>query len=60
MGKLMGKVGPEFNLRRPNISLTTEQKDQLLRRIVELGDQSRASRLPHDRRHRKPGLDHVL
>ena len=41
MGKLMGKASLEFNLRRLNISLTGEQKDQLLRRIVDLGDQKR-------------------
>ena len=41
MGKLMGKASLEFNLERLNISLTSEQKDQLLRRIVELGDQKR-------------------
>ena len=41
MGKLMGKASLEFNLQRLNISLTDEQKDQLLRRIVELGDQKR-------------------
>jgi len=41
MGKLMGKASLEFNLERLNISLTSEQKDQLLQRIVELGDQKR-------------------
>ncbi len=41
MGKLMGKASLEFNLQRLNISLTSEQKDQLLQRIVELGDQKR-------------------
>ena len=41
MGKLMGKASLEFNLQRLNISLTSEQKDQLLHRIVELGDQKR-------------------
>ena len=41
MGKLMGKASLEFNLQRLNISLTREQKDQLLHRIVELGDQKR-------------------
>ena len=41
MGKLMGKASLEFNLQRLNISLTSEQKEQLLHRIVELGDQKR-------------------
>jgi len=41
MGKLMGKSSLEFNLQRLNISLTNEQKTQLLHRIVELGDQKR-------------------
>ena len=41
MGKLMGKASLEFNLQRLNVSLTNEQKDQLRRRIVELGDQKR-------------------
>jgi len=41
MGKLMGRASLEFNLRRLNISLGREQKDQLLSRIVELGDQKR-------------------
>jgi D-citramalate synthase len=41
MGKLMGKASLEFNLERLNISLTDEQKKQLLDRIVELGDQKR-------------------
>ena len=41
MGKLMGRASLEFNLQRLNISLSVEQKDQLLRRIVELGDQKR-------------------
>ncbi len=41
MGKLMGRASLEFNLQRLNVSLTSEQKDQLLRRIVELGDQKR-------------------
>ena len=41
MGKLMGKASLEFNLQRLNISLTSEQKAQLLHRIVELGDQKR-------------------
>jgi len=41
MGKLMGKASLEFNLQRLNISLTSEQKDRLLQRIVELGDQKR-------------------
>ncbi|HJN43205.1 MAG: 2-isopropylmalate synthase [Acidobacteria bacterium] len=41
MGKLMGRASLEFNLQRLNISLSREQKDQLLRRIVELGDQKR-------------------
>lgn len=41
MGKLMGKASLEFNLERLNIALTVEQKQQLLERIVELGDQKR-------------------
>lgn len=41
MGKLMGKASLEFNLQRLNITLTNEQKQQLLKRIVELGDQKR-------------------
>ena len=41
MGKLMGKASLEFNLQRLNITLTGEQKDQLLQRIVDLGDQKR-------------------
>jgi D-citramalate synthase len=41
MGKLMGKASLEFNLKRLNITLTNEQKQQLLERIVELGDQKR-------------------
>ncbi len=41
MGKLMGKASLEFNLQRLKISLTSEQKGQLLQRIVELGDQKR-------------------
>ena len=41
MGKLMGKASLEFNLDRLSISLTDEQKGELLRRIVELGDQKR-------------------
>lgn len=41
MGKLMGKASLEFNLKRLNITLTNEQKQQLLNRIVELGDQKR-------------------
>jgi D-citramalate synthase len=41
MGKLMGKASLEFNLNKLNITLTTEQKQRLLRRIVELGDQKK-------------------
>ncbi len=41
MGKLMGKASLDFNLERLNISLTPEQKQQLLARIVELGDQKK-------------------
>jgi D-citramalate synthase len=41
MGKLMGKASLEFNLDRLNISLTPEQKQRLLRRIVDLGDQKK-------------------
>jgi (R)-citramalate synthase len=42
MGKLMGKASLDFNLERLNIALTPEQKQQLLSRIVELGDQKKA------------------
>jgi D-citramalate synthase len=41
MGKLMGKASLEFNLERLNMTLTAEQKQRLLRRIVELGDQKK-------------------
>ena len=41
MGKLMGKASLDFNLERLNIALTPEQKQQLLARIVELGDQKK-------------------
>jgi len=41
MGKLMGKATLDFNLERLNITLTPEQKQQLLARIVELGDQKK-------------------
>jgi D-citramalate synthase len=42
MGKLMGKASLEFNLERLNISLSPEQKQQLLARIIELGDQKKS------------------
>jgi D-citramalate synthase len=42
MGKLMGKASLDFNLERLNITLTPEQKQQLLARIVELGDQKKS------------------
>ena len=42
MGKLMGKASLEFNLERLNITLTKEQKQQLLSRIVELSDQKKS------------------
>ena len=42
MGKLMGKASLDFNLERLNIALTAEQKQQLLARIVELGDQKKS------------------
>ena len=42
MGKLMGKASLDFNLDRLNITLSPEQKQQLLARIVELGDQKKA------------------
>jgi len=42
MGKLMGKASLDFNLERLNIALTQEQKQQLLARIVELGDQKKS------------------
>ena len=41
MGKLMGKASLEFNLEELNVTLTSEEKRQLLVRIVELGDQKR-------------------
>ena len=41
MGKLMGKASLDFNLERLNITLTPEQKQQLVARIVELGDQKK-------------------
>jgi len=41
MGKLMGKASLDFNLERLNITLSPEQKQQLLARIVELGDQKK-------------------
>jgi len=42
MGKLMGKASLDFNLDKLNISLTLEQKQQLLSRIVDLGDQKKS------------------
>ena len=42
MGKLMGKASLEFNLERLHITLSPEQKQQLLARIVELGDHGQA------------------
>jgi D-citramalate synthase len=42
MGKLMGKASLDFNLERLNIVLTPEQKQQLLARIIELGDQKKS------------------
>jgi D-citramalate synthase len=42
MGKLMGKASLDFNLEKLNISLTAEQKQQLLSRIVDLGDQKKS------------------
>jgi len=42
MGKLMGKASLDFNLERLNIALSAEQKQQLLARIVELGDQKKS------------------
>lgn len=42
MGKLMGKASLDFNLERLNITLSPEQKQQLLTRIVELGDQKKS------------------
>ena len=41
MGKLMGKASLEFNLEKLDVTLTSEEKRQLLDRIVELGDQKR-------------------
>ena len=41
MGKLMGKASLDFNLERLDITLTPEQKQRLLQRIVELGDQKK-------------------
>ena len=42
MGKLMGKASLDFNLERLNIALSPEQKQQLLARIIELGDQKKS------------------
>jgi D-citramalate synthase len=42
MGKLMGKASLDFNLERLNIALSPDQKQQLLARIVELGDQKKS------------------
>lgn len=42
MGKLMGKASLDFNLERLNITLSPEQKQQLLSRIVDLGDQKKS------------------
>jgi len=42
MGKLMGKASLDFNLEKLNISLSPEQKQQLLARIIELGDQKKS------------------
>jgi D-citramalate synthase len=42
MGKLMGKASLDFNLERLNITLSPEQKQQLVARIVELGDQKKS------------------
>jgi D-citramalate synthase len=42
MGKLMGKASLDLNLERLNITLTPDQKQQLLSRIVELGDQKKS------------------
>ncbi|MBI4521423.1 MAG: 2-isopropylmalate synthase [Gemmatimonadetes bacterium] len=41
MGKLMGKASLDFNLERLNVTLTKEQKQQLLARIIELSDQKK-------------------
>jgi len=41
MGKLMGKATLDFNLQRLKITLNPEQKQQLLAKIVELGDQKK-------------------
>jgi D-citramalate synthase len=41
MGKLMGKASLEFNLERLNVTLAPDQKQRLLARIVELGDQKK-------------------
>ena len=42
MGKLMGKASLDFNLEKLNISLSPEQKQQLLARIIELSDQKKS------------------
>jgi D-citramalate synthase len=42
MGKLMGKASLDFNLERLDITLTSAQKQQLLARIVDLGDQKKS------------------
>src|SRR4029079_5540807 len=41
MGKLMGKASLDFNLAQLGMTLTPEQKQRLLQRIVELGDQKK-------------------
>jgi len=41
MGKLMGKASLDLNLKSLNIVLSSDQRQQLLARIVELGDQKK-------------------
>jgi D-citramalate synthase len=41
MGKLMGKASLDLNLKRLSVVLTPDQRQQLLARIVELGDQKK-------------------
>ena len=39
LGKLAGKASLDMNLEKLGIELTTEQRDQVLARVIELGDQ---------------------
>lgn len=49
MGKLMGKASLDFNLKKLNMELTSEQKKLVMEKIIELGDSKKnvtASDLP--------------